>query len=306
MVVVRSIARVAAICVPVLLASRTDAHQGSFVIPILELPTSQLPDLDDASLEDWEAFVPEISQSFFSSPSGQDPSDLAWRVFLAWHFESQRLLIGVERLDDVFYPVGNFTGDRFDFSVDADHSGGQFQGFGPEEANRSGSTAQSYLTSFRQANHTGEDFLSIVYWEQWPSEGDWADHQLTVSGEAPSRVVLEASITAWDSLSRTGIADSKAHRLEANQIIGLQLVFFDEDGTLDVGIHWLTNPDNCQNCEGLPGSFSASSFADALLIPCQIEDCSAEPIQSSVAADSWARIKTSLVPSSKNEAPRNP
>lgn len=109
------------------------AHVGDVAYPIYELPSSDLPDLHDETLADWDAVLPDASLNhnnfvYYSGLGGQiDPANLAWRVFLAWHHGTQRIYMAVERLDDVYLPPseeccgeGGTT-----LSIDADHSGGQ-------------------------------------------------------------------------------------------------------------------------------------------------------------------------------------
>ena len=76
----------------------TGAHLGAFVVPIYELPTSDLPDLHDGTLEDWEAVVPGPSADHRIAWSQVEinSDDLAWRAFLAWHWASQRLYVGID------------------------------------------------------------------------------------------------------------------------------------------------------------------------------------------------------------------
>ena len=96
---------------PVLLLSSTvsHAHLGDIIYPIYELPTSDLPDLHDGTLEDWEESVPgsSLDHTYFVPVGGDgivDPEDLAVRFFLAWHYATGRIYVGAERIDDVYLP----------------------------------------------------------------------------------------------------------------------------------------------------------------------------------------------------------
>ena len=104
---------------PVLLLAATvsHAHLGDIIYPIYELPTADLPDLHDGTLEDWEAVLPNSSLTHndavstdYETGRGVDPADLSFRVFLAWHHASQQIYVAVERLDDVYQPPSNETG----------------------------------------------------------------------------------------------------------------------------------------------------------------------------------------------------
>ena len=120
----------AAVLLTVALAGAAGAHRGDIIYPIYELPTSDLPDLHDGTLSDWEGVLPGASmdQDYFVPYGGDeiDPEDLAFRVFLAWHDASQRLFVGVERVDNVYIGPGQ-QGDGMLFFVDGDHSGGEYE-----------------------------------------------------------------------------------------------------------------------------------------------------------------------------------
>ena len=117
----------------VVLVGAASAHLGDIVYPIYELPTSDLPDLHDGTLEDWEEVRPNTSLDHNSfgdlccGAGGIDLSDLAWRVFLAWHHRTQRIYMGVERIDDVYIGPPDEGGDGVaQLGIDGDHSGGRF------------------------------------------------------------------------------------------------------------------------------------------------------------------------------------
>ncbi len=70
------------------------AHVGDIIYPIYELPTSDLPDLHDGTLEDWEEALPNSSldlRDFTEMVGGpaQELEDFAFRIFLAWHNRTQ-------------------------------------------------------------------------------------------------------------------------------------------------------------------------------------------------------------------------
>ena len=100
------------------------AHVGDRVIPIYEVPSSDIPAIDDFSLFEWENIVPEPSLESldFSSLQVGSPSsaDLAVRVYLAWNMATQRLYLALERTDDI-YINEYFGGDAPNF-IGADHA----------------------------------------------------------------------------------------------------------------------------------------------------------------------------------------
>ena len=87
----------------------TFAHTGDRVFGIMEIPTSALPSFDDGTISDWLDVVPEsllmtdftswigVNRSF---PPEIDPKDFTFRVFLAWHYRTQRILVALGRVDD--------------------------------------------------------------------------------------------------------------------------------------------------------------------------------------------------------------
>ena len=141
---------VAVVCLTYVVA---DAHLGNTVYPIYEISSSDLPDIHDGSLEDWEAAVPDASLNHGdfqvqATPSDViDQTDMAFRVFLGWHFSTQRIFGAVERLDNVLLipETGGPPADLTTFYVDGDHSGGQFAQFDD------GAGGIDYTKSYAQA-----------------------------------------------------------------------------------------------------------------------------------------------------------
>ena len=291
----------AAMALAAVLPGATSAHLGDIVFPIYELPTSDLPDLHDGTLEDWEEVLPAASldQSYFVSYGGIgsiDPSNLAWRVFLAWHGASQRIYMAVERLDDVY-----LLGEGTQLRVDGDHSGGQFaifDGVGEEERKRLDfSQAQIYNASpesrdGRLLRGTGQG--------TWDDSPPWADAGGFQHGESPNLSVVEFAVTAWDELNWEGPELSRRSLLEADGIIGFDIVVFDSDEEMRSS-GWFRLALPVKEGRGQSGDISyshdfyADNFVDGQLIPCHTGDCgSAPPGVSAVHRDSWGRIKASF------------
>ena len=111
------------------------------IFPVYEIPTTDLPDLRDGSLDDWEAVLSGTSwtqDDFLPLAVGYYPEGMwpAWRGYMGWHAATQTLWVGVERVDDVYintYPGGEpqnmWAHDGMDLMVDGDHSGGDYNGF---------------------------------------------------------------------------------------------------------------------------------------------------------------------------------
>lgn len=179
------------------------AHLGKIVYPIYEIPTSDLPDLHDGTLEDWEEALPNASLSqndFIRDNSGIpgtiDAADLAFRVFLAWHNASQKIYVAVERLDDVYLNEG------MQLKIDGDHSGGQYWFFEDEGYSRTEcerlweSQAQTYSASPEEDGEDGARLYPGGPERMWMVDDPWADAGAYQIGENPSYSGVEIAVTA--------------------------------------------------------------------------------------------------------------
>lgn len=279
-------------------ASPSTAHVGDTVYPIYELPTSQLPDLYDGSLDDWEDAVPGATVDYrdFVTISGVGESapvsadDLAYRFFLGWHGPTRRLYLAVERLDDVY--VNQYDGEVGDMlrhdggielMVDGDHSGGPYQGLSDDSTRFKLSQAQQYIAI---AESPDGQLLTVAFEPRlaWAARPPYAEAGgFTLEG-IPSLTFIELYVTPFDDLNALSPDQSVPSKLAAGRIIGFQLSVPDFD----------TKPGEYRGyftVAGQTGTWrDASLFADGLLLPCDVEDCGSAP-PSAVAANSWGRIK---------------
>jgi len=278
------------------------------VYPVYELPTTDLPDLRDASLTDWEDVLSGTSwdQNDFlplavSDGAGIDPADLAYRAFMAWHSATQTLWIGVERVDDVYiniYEGGDpslmWESDGVEFMVDGDHSGGSYNGFPVDEY---GEEQAKLLAGYQAQQYTmvpespdGVFVGSNTSASGWVTSLPWADGGGTAYGDAPTTSIMEGYFTPWDALNWQGPDLSTRSTLEAGRIIGFQISMMDWDvaGTYHA-FHTLS---------GLASTWrEADNFVGGELIGCDYDDCGSAPIpidDTAVQAESWGRIKASL------------
>ncbi len=121
------------------------AHIGDEIYPFFEILDEDLGriDLTDGSVDDWLEVVGEPSLTAIDFYEEYDPSDLDFRIWLAWHQSSGTLWIAMERFDDLYFDLYDgdehhplFPGERpflaqywdsgFGFGVDGDHSGGRY------------------------------------------------------------------------------------------------------------------------------------------------------------------------------------
>ena len=138
------------------------AHAGDEIYPFLELLDEDLAriDLTDGSVEDWYEVLGEPSLTatdFYWLNHRYDPSELDFRIWLAWHQASNTIWIAMERFDDLYFNRydGVYVNDMWlwdsniAFLVDGDHTAGQYaQLLGPDCAR---CTPERILAYNRQA-----------------------------------------------------------------------------------------------------------------------------------------------------------
>lgn len=265
-----------------LTCATTWAHVGDVIYPIYELPPSQLPDLHDGTLEDWEAALPNASLTHNDLWSFTGEYDVPFRMFLGWSYAEQRLYLGFERIDD-FLVDGR---ESFGLEIDGDHSGGMTwypRGTEtPSDAALSAleSNGQTYFYVPRGEVREIAGFPEVSPWSRVPP---YSDFGVTEVAGSPGHVTLEMMLTPWDHLDASGPESSRPSELVHGKIIGLMFNIVDskQDGSIDVFA-----PSMVSN------RYDAGEFADGELLSCDLPGCS----QSSTAVqnDSWARIKIGL------------
>ena len=289
------------------MTSATSAHIGGLVFPIFEIPTGDLPDLRDGTLEDWEDVLPGTSldrNSFaplnVADGAGINPEDLAYRAFMSWHSAGQHLYMAIERVDDVYvntYEGGDLTGlwrfDSIEFMVDGDHTGGSYNGAGIGED--LSDEERKLLTNFQGQQYVAiaesPDGRTLGYQgsgQGWVTLPPFADAGGFSVGESPNTSVIELQVTAWDELNWQGPELSRRSNLTAGRTIGFQISVpdFDTEAGEYHGFHTLSGQPNTWR--------EADNFVDGELIPCDIGDCGSAPLPTAVAEDSWGRIKASF------------
>lgn len=282
------------------------AMAGAQIFPVYELPTSDLPDLMDGSLEDWEAVLTGISWTHddflplaVADGAGIDPADLAYRAYMAWHSATQTIWIGVERVDDVYIctypgaePQNMWMHDGFELMLDGDHTGGDYNGFPVADY---GEEQSKLLTGYQAQQYTMVPETPDGMWvgsntaaSGWVTNLPWADGYGSAFGEAPTTSVMEGYFTPWNALDWHGPEVSERSTLEGTRVIGFQISMQDWDvvGTYH-SFHTLS---------GLANTWRmADNFVKGELIPCDYDDCGAAPIPpTAVESESWGRIKAGL------------
>jgi hypothetical protein len=303
--------------------STANAHIGGLVFPVFELPTSDLPDLNDGTLEDWEDVLPatDLTHDDFAplnvaDGAGINPEDLAYRIFWAWHSAGQHLYFAIERVDNVYinkYEGGDLTSlwrhDSVEVMVDGDHTAGSYNGFSAEDFSEE---EIKLLKNFQAQQYVAvaesPDGNSLGYQgngQGWANSPPWADGGGFNDGaENPNTSVIELYLTAWDEHNWEGPELSKRSDLTAGKIIGFQISVpdfdldcngcgdfgTDEDGnTITAGYHGF------HTLSGQPNTWrEADNFVDGELIGCDTGDCGNAPTNTAVEDDSWGRIKASF------------
>ena len=283
----------------------SSAHIGGLVFPIFELPTSDLPDINDGTLEDWEDVLTGTSldhNSFEPLAVGDgaavDPADLAYRMFMAWHSAGQHFWVAIERVDDVYintYEGGDLTGiwrfDSVEIMLDGDHTGGAYNGFSADDYSEeeikllSNFQAQQYVCVAESPDGRLLGYQGSG--QGWVPLPPWSDAGGFSVGEAPNTSVIEMYLTAWDELNWAGAAQSKRSSLAAGKMVGFQYSVsdFDTEAGAYHGFHTLSGQPNTWRM--------AENFVDGELIPCDTGDCGSAPA-TAVQSDSWGRIKASV------------
>ena len=123
------------------LSARAEAHAGGRVYPIPYLTDEMLEQIQlaDGSVDEWYDLVGEPTMTLLDFAdetfgSELDPSDLDFRIWLAWHDDPARLYLAFAAADDLYKNTHDYGSEKFEDSmyfqdgiflaIDGDHSGG--------------------------------------------------------------------------------------------------------------------------------------------------------------------------------------
>ncbi len=300
------------------LSARAGAHLGDRVYPVTYLSDEMLEriDLKDGLVDEWYELVGEPSMTLLdftgeephSPPLPPDPSDLDFRIWLAWHDEPARLYVAFVASDDVYENTHDYSSsphlhlhDSIMLAIDGDHSGGagsrngtpleeviEIQGQAPdyEAISRtvSGPTLNNGLYRFQKKQ---------TLWTTVPPYGDSGGG---AAGEAPVIWVIELYVTPFDRWGETwgSPEGSVVSHFAAGKVIGFSVVVLDHDPPAYDSQNWAVQVRQSDDSDSpLWNIFRnrADSFLDGLLLPAD----PAGPGDSAVESVSWGRIKASLV-----------
>ncbi len=298
------------------LATGTHAHVGDEIYPFFELLDEDLDriDLTDGSVEDWLEVIgepPLTAVDFYWGYWGEmayDPSDVDFRIWLAWHEDSSTLWIAMERFDDLylnFYdgegPYRPYEMQLWDssirFMVDGDHTGGTYSYF--LGRNCHDCTPDQVLENYRQAQEwvaiaetPDGEHLEHYGPSEWVVGEPYADAGGGVIGKTPATTVTEFRVTPFDDLIYNDEASSEASQLYPGKTIGFSIATRDYDDT-----EWKDGHGPVATPMSLTGTtqslIHADFFVDGLLIGAG-DDPSLYDDASAVEPSSWARIKASF------------
>ena len=124
-----------------IMAGVAEAHSGNRVYPFYELTDEMLEkiDLHDGLIDEWyEIGEPSMTLLDFKTVRNfipPDPSNLDFRIWLAWHDESDRIFAAFIVTDDEYKNTHDWSAesisrwinyhDSIILVLDADHSGGK-------------------------------------------------------------------------------------------------------------------------------------------------------------------------------------
>ena len=300
--------------------STADAHVGDRLYPIAYLSKEMLEEirLDDGLVDEWSELVgePTMTALEFSAELGKrtlEPSDLDFRIWLAWHDDPVRIYLAFVASDDDYVNTHDYSvdwhksirdymnfHDSIILGIDGDHSGGggTTSTSSSDEWREVAGQTQEYKAIARTVSGPTLDDAQTRYatetfsWRVLPPYGDAGGG---VFGEAPVISVIELYVTPfddWEGYDSPG--EIEVSELTAGRGMGFSIGVYDFDSEDDWGRSW--TPDAM-----LPPAHAfpifdiefqrADSFLDGILLG---PDPSAPLDDSAVEAVSWGRIKASL------------
>jgi hypothetical protein len=289
------------------IASPIQAHVGDAVVRIFELTDEELQwiDLHDGSVEDWQEVMgdPTLTALDFVTDgrrANNDPSDLAYRIWMGWHKESDRIYVAMERVDDRYVgyvrdvpPESDswyawWSDSGLQFLVDGDHSGGAIT-VGMREDNREIQHFMAASESYR--NFEGVNIMQngFTYKDDWFRVPPLAEVGGGSFGEQPTVVVTEFYVTPFDWLVWDDPELAEVSDLKAGQIIGFAMVIIDYDEVFKSGSIEYQSVHSFPIDSMGPG-WVPDLFGDAILV----NALGKVPEDTAVENLTWARIKASF------------
>ena len=296
------------------LAVSAGAHIGDRVYPVGYLSDGMLEqiDLKDGSVEEWQDLVGEPSMTlldFAEVDEGRpDPSDLDFRIWLAWHDDPARFYVAFVGSDDIYkndhdFNVGDNSvrdsmglNDSIFLVIDGDHGGGPGcdHNCDEEEGAEIRHRSQQYHAIARTPGgpNLDDDWTRNITGEfAWTALPPYGDAGGSVAGENPLISVIELYVTPFDRWAYDDVEGSVVSDLTAGQVIGFGITVNEYDPPdVDWNVPWVEGAEPVDHFWAML-LLQADGYLDGLLLPAPGAE-SGEG--SAVESVSWGRIKAAL------------
>ena len=285
------------------LAGSSGAQQSERVYRIVELTDEDLTQIDihDGSIDDWLEVVGEptltvLEFSTYPQEGLLDLADMDFRIWLGWHDATNRIYGAMERADDVvinefdrasenvIVSLMNYHDTSMELVVDADHSGGQYIGFGGMQRgdNRQAQMYKAIAEVYDRGPQV--DMLnSHIVRQDWFRLPPNAEGGGAVFSENPTISVTEFYVTPFDLFVWDSAEESVVSDLVRGRVIGLAISVPDRDEDE-------AKPSVYYHLGDIASPLS-DNFADFLLLGPSGEI----PDDSAVESITWGRIKAQFV-----------
>ena len=296
------------------LVSGTEAQQSERVYPFFELTDEDVAmiDIHDGSIDDWLDVLGEptlTALDFWADPRFEPyhPVDLDFRIWLAWHRSTNHIYVAMERSDDIYvneyqhldlYNVPSTSimmrhDSSMKFSIDGDHSGGQYRFSGGilKLLQLSNQHAQAYnaLGDILDDGDGPHVFLHpqgrYSDWFLYPPYTDGGGRSF---GENPTISVTEFYVTPFDRLVYNSPEENMVSELFPGKIIGFVIGIPDHDSGVGEfeSYHYVAHEDYILRPYGID---DADTFALGVLLGPGGK--MPEEGVSAVESITWGRIK---------------
>ncbi len=218
-----------------------------------------------------------------------DLSDWSAKAAVSWSEATNRFYLYSEVFDDF-----SVKADTWQIVVDADHSGGRFQGIeGLETDEDKERWGGAHGQQYEFFNTIGEGTTEQFVWAKadWLRAEGFTVPEYTFEGDAngAGTTFMEIQLTPWDDMNWEGPDASIIHDLVEGDVVGLGYNWMDyEDPEASNGEAWESFWNLTANSQMF---WDASAINDFELAP--VDDSVNFP--TAVEATSWGRIKTRFV-----------
>ncbi len=276
------------------LAVSAGAEVGDRVYPIAYLSDEMLEriDLRDGLVEEWQELLgePTMTTLDFGSMLDPDPSDLDFRIWLAWHDDPDRFYVAFVASDDEYQNTHDYNvsetsvrshmdqHDSITLVMDGDHSGG------------AGCPGNCSVEEWTEIRRRSQKYDAIAHIPDGPTLDDWVTREAMgefawmvlppygdagggVAGENPTISVIELYVTPFDRWAYDDIEGSVTSDLTAGQVIGLGIQVYDTDPAGDppefdgFALPWSSDPIEHNVLYWAIFGMQEDGYLDGMLLP---------------------------------------